>query len=182
MSEQQTQAWLDELCAALPAGALLERASFRGQHSLLVDPGLLVSVMKLLKDRGGFRYLADLTALDRLPREPRFLLVYHLWNHAERRLIRVKTEARGDPPTVLSVTALWTTANWHERECYDLFGVEFRGHPDLRRILTADGWVGHPLRKDYPTMGPPEVQNWVPPRYAPPVPAATPTGGEGAAS
>lgn len=167
MNEAQPETWLDQLCMALPQGAVLERECFRDQPSLAVNAAQLISVMRLLRDQGGFRYLCDITALDWYPKKTRFQVVYHLWNHAQRRLLRVKAMAPGDPPTVPSVTALWTTANWHERECYDFFGVEFRGHPDLKRILTPDGWQGHPLRKDYPTMGPPEVQDWVAPRVDP---------------
>jgi len=80
-------------------------------------------------------------------------------SHAEKRLIRVKTYAKGDPPHISSVVGLWSTANWHERECYDMFGIIFDGHPDLRRILLWEGFEGHPLRKDYPVEGKDEKRN-----------------------
>lgn len=120
----------------------------------------MIEVLKTLRDQFGYRYLIDVTAVDHLPNEPRFEVVYHLWCHAERRLIRVKTYALGDPPAVSSVVGLWSTANWHERECFDMFGIVFEGHPDLRRILLWEGFEGHPLRKDYPVEGKDEKRNY----------------------
>ncbi len=163
--EPEPEKWLDDVCQRISPEALVERRVFRGQAALTVDSAKLIRVMRNLRDQCSFDHLIDVTALDFLPREPRFQVVYHLWSHPQRRLLRVKAWAEGEPPAVRSLTALWSTADWHERECYDLFGIHFRGHPDLRRILTPEGWQGYPLRKDYPTEGPPEVQNWVPPRY-----------------
>jgi len=151
--------YTEKVLSALPKGAIKSVQEFRGQISLSVEPERIIDVLKLLRDRFGYRYLIDLTAVDHLPNEPRFEVVYHLWCHAEKRLIRVKSYAEGDPPHISSVVGLWSTANWHERECYDMFGIIFDGHPDLRRILLWEGFEGHPLRKDYPVEGRDEKRN-----------------------
>lgn len=147
-------AYVEEVVEGLPAGAVTQRESFRDQWAVTVRRDALAEVMEALRDRWGFRYLIDVTAVDFHPRNPRFQVVYHLWCHERNALLRVKTWVEGDPPSVPSMTALWSTANWHERECFDLFGILFDGHPDLRRILLPQSWEGHPLRKDYPTEGP----------------------------
>ncbi len=91
--------------------------------------------------------------MDRFPIEPRFEVNYHIVSLDRRERLRLKVKLNGSDPIVHSVTGVWPTANWHERESYDLFGIRFDGHPDLRRILMPDDWEGHPLRKDYPTEG-----------------------------
>jgi NADH-quinone oxidoreductase subunit C len=109
----------------------------------------------------GFGFLCFLTCVDHLatpvmpPPPARFELVYELRNMAERRLIRVRASIGDEPPVAPSVSAIFPNANWDEREVYDLFGIEFTGHPDLTRILMPDDWVGHPLRRDYPVGGEP---------------------------
>ncbi len=100
-----------------------------------------------------FNYLSDITAGDHFPIEPRFELNYHMLSIPRRNMLRVKVRVQGSDPVVESVTSVWPTANWHEREVFDLFGVRFEGHPDLRRILMPEDWEGHPLRKDYPVEG-----------------------------
>jgi NADH-quinone oxidoreductase subunit C len=100
-----------------------------------------------------FTFLSDVTGVDCFPREPRFELNYHLLSLARRERLRLKVRLNGAHPAVESVTPVWPTANWHEREVFDLFGVLFEGHPDLRRILMPEDWEGHPLRKDYPVEG-----------------------------
>ncbi len=151
---EETRSWLEEVLEGLPSEAVLEKGTFRGQWWVVVPWDRLLEVMKELRDRWGFRYLSDVTAVDYLPRRPRFQLVYHVWCHERSALLRVKTWAEADPPGVPSLTPLWSAAGWLEREVYDLFGIEFQGHPDLRRILLPPDWEGHPLRKDYPTEGP----------------------------
>lgn len=153
-SEALKTAYVEEVIEGLPAGAVTGRESFRDQWAVVVRTEALREVMEALRDRWGFRYLIDVTAVDFHPRIPRFQVVYHLWCHERNALLRVKTWVENDPPRVPSMTALWATANWHERECFDLFGIHFDGHPDLRRILLPETWEGHPLRKDYPTEGP----------------------------
>jgi NADH-quinone oxidoreductase subunit C len=127
-----------------------------GQLSIGVDKKMIVPVCQLLKEHpaGLFDYLADLCGVDYLgKREKRFQVVYNLYSISRNHRIRVKTDIDEADCTVDSVTGLWETANWHERELYDMFGIEVRGHPDLRRILMPDEWEGHPLRKDYPLQG-----------------------------
>lgn len=110
------------------------------------------SKAKLLHDEG-FTFLSDLCAVDYLAREPRFEVVYQLLNMVERTRLTVKVPVMaGDLPRVPTVVDIWPTANFHEREVYDMFGIVFDGHPDLCRILMPDEWEGHPLRKDY-SMG-----------------------------
>ncbi len=99
-------------------------------------------------------FLSDITGVDRFPVEPRFELNYHLVSIPHRAVLCLRVRAHGNDPVVPSVTTVWSTANWHEREIFDLFGVRFEGHPDLRRILMPEDWEGYPLRKDYPVEGP----------------------------
>ena len=93
------------------------------------------------------------TAVDRFPADPRFELVYHLHSIDRNERLRLKARISGADPVIESVTGVWRSANWYEREVFDLFGVRFTNHPDLRRILMPDDWEGHPLRKDYPITG-----------------------------
>jgi NADH-quinone oxidoreductase subunit C len=100
-----------------------------------------------------FSFLSDITTLDRFTIEPRFEVNYHLLSLDRRERVRLKVRLSGSDPSIHSVTTIWPTANWHERENFDLFGIRFEGHPDLRRILMPDDWEGYPLRKDYPVEG-----------------------------
>jgi NADH-quinone oxidoreductase subunit C len=97
--------------------------------------------------------LSTVTAVDRYPAEPRFEVVYHLHSIEPCQRLRLKCRVRGEDPVIESVSSVWRSANWYEREVFDLFGIKFVNHPDLRRILLPDDWEGHPLRKDYPVMG-----------------------------
>jgi len=97
--------------------------------------------------------LSTVTAVDRYPAEPRFEVVYHLNSLERKQWLRLKARIGGENPTIESVTSVWRGANWYEREVFDLFGIRFTGHPDLRRIMMPDDWEGHPLRKDYPITG-----------------------------
>ncbi len=118
---------------------------------LIVGKEELVAVMRELR-AAGFDFLLDLTAVDYPSRPQRFDVVYHLYSFGANQRLRVKTRtAEGEP--VPSMTVYWPSANWFEREVYDLFGVTFEGHPNLTRIVMPDDWVGHPLRKDYPIGG-----------------------------
>jgi NADH-quinone oxidoreductase subunit C len=129
---------------------ILSGQSFLDQATYTVSLGVLYEVLLHLRDDAAsdYDFLVDLTALDYLGDEKRFCLVYHLYSHKTKSLIRVRCGvAEGESaPSIISV---WRTANWMEREVFDLFGVDFSGHPDLKRILLPDGWHGHPLRKDY---------------------------------
>jgi NADH-quinone oxidoreductase subunit C len=94
-----------------------------------------------------------LTAVEWHPAEPRFEVVYHLHSVENNERLRLKCRLAGNAAEIDSVTSVWRSANWHEREVFDLFGIVFRGHPDLRRIMLPEDWEGHPLRKDYPVYG-----------------------------
>ncbi len=137
--------------------AALSIKSFRNETTILVRLGDIVRVCRHLKEDPDLRYdfLSDLTAVDRLGEHPRFEVVYHLYSLQFKRRIRLKVQVE-EGEAVPSVTPVWGTANWHEREVFDLFGIGFDGHPDPRRILMPEGWGGHPLRKDYPVQASPK--------------------------
>jgi NADH-quinone oxidoreductase subunit C len=101
----------------------------------------------------GYNFLDDLTAVDWYPSSPRFQLSYHILSHSHKEYIRLRVLLPGENPTVESMTSVWPSANYYEREVFDLFGIHFEGHPNLRRIMLPDEWEGHPLRKDYPVEG-----------------------------
>ncbi len=124
--------------------------SFLNQPTYTVSVDCLYDVMVELKDSDDldFDYLIDLTALDYLGDEQRFCMVYHLYSYKHDRLIRIKARI-SEEEVAPSVTSVWKTADWMEREVYDMFGIEFSGHENLKRILLPDDWHGHPLRKDY---------------------------------
>lgn len=116
-----------------------------------VEKDYLLAVMEFLKAKPqDYAMLLDLTCVDYLGEEPRFEMVYHLFSLSSNRRLRVKARVSEKDLRIASLTPLWKNANWLEREVYDLFGVEFIGHPDMRRIFMYDGFEGHPLRKDYP--------------------------------
>lgn len=121
-----------------------------GLTMLVIRKEDLLEVLRLAKEELGFNVLYDLTAADYLEREPFFHVIYllHAPEHLEKLLIKVKLER--DEPVLPSVTGLWPVANWFERELYDFYGIRFEGHPNLKRLLMPEEWIGHPLRKDYP--------------------------------
>lgn len=116
----------------------------------VVDAGAIVDVCRFLRDEPGleFEVLSDLTALD-WPKEEKIQVVYHLYSYPYKHQIVLKVDLPRDNPTVRTVEGVWKVANWFEREVFDLFGVVFEGHSDLRRIMLPEDWIGHPLRKDY---------------------------------
>ena len=125
-----------------------------GEVTVTVPAAEVANVCGFLKKTHGFDMLADLCGCDRGPEEdPRFEVNYHLFSTTHFNRIRIKVELSEDSPNVESVTSVWRTANWHERETYDLVGIVFDGHPDLRRILLPSDFDGHALRKDYPLRG-----------------------------
>jgi NADH-quinone oxidoreductase subunit C len=101
----------------------------------------------------GYNFFEDVTAVDWFPSSPRFQLSYHILSHPMKERIRLRVLLDGEAPAVDSITPVWPGANFYEREVFDLFGILFEGHPNLRRILMPDDWQGHPLRKDYPVEG-----------------------------
>ena len=127
----------------------------RGEVTVIVDPEEVVAALRFLRDEPGLElgWLADLSATDWPGREPRFWVAYHLFSMAHRHRVRVKAGLPAEEPRIASVVELYPTADWQEREVYDMDGVVFEGHPDLRRILMPDDWEGHPLRKDYALGG-----------------------------
>ena len=136
---------------------------FHGQVSATVKKERIKEMMRYLHDTPdlAFDYLQDLCGVDYLgKKETRFEVVYQLYSLKHRHSIRVKAEVPEDDCSIESVVDIWKGADWHERECYDLFGVKFTGHPDLRRILLPEDWEGHPLRKDYPLKSDLGEQEW----------------------
>ena len=135
--------------------AVAEVIDFRGETTVVVPRQHLARVSEYLAVQPGllFSFLSDVTAVDRFPLEPRFEVNYQLLSLERRERLRLQVRLAGTEPAVASVTPIWPTANWHEREVFDLFGIRFEGHPDLTRILMPDDWDGHPLRKDYPVEG-----------------------------
>lgn len=133
---------------------------------IVVDAAAVHDVLQTLRDDEGlaFDVLADVSAVDWLPRTPRYDLNYHLYSLRRNVRVRVKVRLDGPDPAVASCVDIWPTANWQEREVYDLMGVSFTGHPDLRRIIMPDEWIGHPHRKDYPLGGVP-VEYKIEPAY-----------------
>src|SRR5271155_65148 len=134
------------------AQAVAEVIEFRGETTVLVPREHLRRAGEFLASEPSLRFsfLSDITTVDRFPLEPRFEVNYHLLSLDRRERLRLKVRVTGSEAAVPSVVSVWPTANWHERENFDLFGIRFEGHPDLRRILMPDDWEGHPLRKDYP--------------------------------
>jgi len=148
----------DALAAALP-GQVLEATTAFGELTLVVEPAGILDVLRHLRDDPSclFYCLIDITAVDFPSREQRFEVVYHLLSPRHVRRVRVKCAADEETPT-LSAIPVFAGAGWYEREVYDMFGIVFSGHPDLRRLLTDYGFEGHPLRKDFPMTGYVEVR------------------------
>ena len=133
-----------------------EAAEFRGEISLWVsDAERIAEVCSFAKEDFGFDYLVDATSIDNYGEDPRFTIVYHVYGYGHHRSLRLKTNVSEEKGELPSVTGVWRTADWHEREIYDMMGIRFRGHPDLRRILMWDGYPYFPLRKDFPLSGRP---------------------------
>ncbi len=118
-----------------------------------IAPGSIVEALRRVKKDLQFERLTSVTGVDRYPAEPRFEIVYHLQAIAKKQRLRLKARVASDPCEIESATSVYRSANWYERETFDLFGVRFAGHPDLTRIVMPDDWEGHPLRKDYPVTG-----------------------------
>jgi NADH dehydrogenase I D subunit len=159
---------VDALRAQLP-GAVLERREFRGELAVVLRPADLLTACKYLRDEPSLAYdlcifvsVVDQLDADLLPddkgsttRSSRFVAVYQLYSLTHQHRLRLHVPLAGDAPVVDSVASVWQAADWHEREAYDMFGIQFRGHPELRRILMPFDWTGHPLRKDYALGGEP---------------------------
>ena len=132
---------------------ILLKNSFRDELSLTVSKDSLIEIMTFCKKDLGFDYLVDLTAVDNLGTNPRYEVVYELYSYSDSCHLRIKVGVDESEREVSSVVGLWPTANWHEREAFDMIGVTFSGHPDMRRILMWEGYPYYPLRKDFPLAG-----------------------------
>jgi NADH-quinone oxidoreductase subunit C len=141
--------------------AISEIVEFRGETTIVVPREFLRAAAERCRADAKlqFNLLTDATCVDRYPVEPRFELNYHLVSIPRRDKVRLRVRVSGDDPVVDSLVPVWPGANWLEREMFDLFGIRFSGHPDLRRILLPDDWEGHPLRRDYPVVGFRDVPN-----------------------
>lgn len=143
---------MESLRESLPQ-ALLACWQEHGQWIARMEPGTIREACEFLKREHQFNRLAGVTAVDWYPLEPRFEVVYFLHSIPRNLRLRLKCALPGTDPEIDSVTGVWRSANWYEREVFDLFGIRFRGHPNLKRILLPEDWEGHPLRKDYPIHG-----------------------------
>lgn len=134
-------------------GVVLSKKEFRGETSVTVKAESVREVAQFLRDTLGFDYMIDLATVDHFETEPRWEVVYELYSMSAARHLRVKFTLPEAEPEAPTVSDLWPTADWHEREAYDMMGIRFKGHPDLRRILMWDGYPHYPLRKDFPLEG-----------------------------
>jgi NADH-quinone oxidoreductase subunit C len=135
--------------------AIEEVIEFRGETTFVLQRKVLRAVAERCRDHAELRFnlLTDATCVDRYPHEPRFELNYHLVSIPRRERVRLQVRLSGTDPVIESLVPIWPGANWLEREIFDLFGIRFTSHPDLRRILLPEDWEGYPLRRDYPVEG-----------------------------
>ena|ERR1035441_4871240 len=132
--------------------ALTDAKFDRNELTLTIDEGQLRAAAATVQG-AGYNFFEDMTAVDWFPSSPRFQLSYHILSHSFKEHIRLRVLVEERSSSIDSITPVWPAANYYEREVLDLFGVRFEGHPNLRRIMMPDEWVGHPLRKDYPVEG-----------------------------
>ena len=163
MPEQGQNAVLAKLIERFGDAVVSTHSDF-GDDTALVRRERIVEICTFLRDDPDclFDFAMDLTGVDYLGESPRFEVVYHLYSLEKKRRVRIKARLHEDDPTIDSVVSVWPGLNWYEREAYDMYGIVFRSHPNLKRILMYEAFVGHPLRKDYPkakrqpTVGPQE--------------------------
>lgn len=149
---------MDEVVNKLEArfpGVVLERKEFRGETSLTIKTESAREVAMFCRDTLGFDYLVDLATIDHFQTEPRWEVVYELYSMSANVHLRLKYTLPEDEPEAPTVSDIWPTADWHEREAFDMMGIRFKDHPDLRRILMWEGYPYYPLRKDFPLEGKP---------------------------
>jgi NADH-quinone oxidoreductase subunit C len=132
---------------------LQSKTEFRGETTYTISATDLREIAKFCRDKLSFDYLLDITSIDNFGEEPRFEIIYHLYSMPNAASLRLKLKRSEEPGAIETVSDIWPTANWHEREIYDMMGIKFDGHPDLRRILMWDGYPYFPLRKDFPLAG-----------------------------
>jgi NADH-quinone oxidoreductase subunit C len=153
--------WEAELVTRLRSqygSGVKEASTYLGQKYLVVDSSIVYEILVRMRQDELFDYCVDITAVHYPKREAQFEIVYILYSFHHNQRVRVKTQIK-DGEHLRTAVEIWETANWLEREVFDMFGIEFDGHPDLKRILLPDGWKGHPLRKDYPILQ--QDQEWV---------------------
>ena len=153
LSDELTQRPAIAALAARNPQAVLEGSLAFGEATLILDPATIVEVCRFLKSEQKFVRLVSVTAVDWHPVEPRFEVVYQLHSIERNDRLRLKCRVSGDAAQIDSVCEVWAGANWYEREIFDLFGIQFRNHPNLTRIMMPENWQGHPLRRDYPVHG-----------------------------
>ena len=152
MSEA-TKRFVQKIKRAFPKIAVAE-TEFRGEWTLpILDSGRIAEVCQFAKTELGFDYLVDISSVDNYGEDPRFEIVYELYSYASQSHLRIVIQVSEEGAEAPSVTSVWRAANWHEREIYDMMGIRFSGHPDLRRILMWEGYPYYPLRKDFPLAG-----------------------------
>ena len=134
---------------------VLKKTEFRGETTLHVERAEIKNLGRFCKDELGFTYLLDLSGVDNFGEEPRFEVVYELYHFGDGLHLRLKISVSEDELEVPTVSDIWATADWHEREAWDMYGIKFAEHPDLTRILMWEGYPFHPLRKDFPLAGRP---------------------------
>ncbi len=163
MAEEKKSAVLEALVGKFGDDIVSTHSDF-GDDTALVRRERIVEICTFLRDDPGLRFdfAMDLTGVDYLGEEPRFEVVYHLYSLEKKHRVRIKTRVPEEDPVIDSVITVWAGMDWYEREAYDMYGIVFRNHPNLKRILMYESFVGHPLRKDYPkakrqpTIGPDE--------------------------
>lgn len=139
------------LLTTLP-DAILDAVFDRSELTLTIAKDQIRDAARIVQ-QAGYNFLEDVTCVDWYPSEPRFHVVYHILSHSLKERVRLVAQVESVDPTIDSITSVWPSANFYEREVWDLFGVRFNGHPNLRRIMMPEEWHGHPLRKDYPVEG-----------------------------
>jgi NADH-quinone oxidoreductase subunit C len=149
MTSQET---LESLSSSF-SERIQDKTEFRGEATCTIAASDLREIMKFCRDKLSFDYLIDITSIDNFGEDPRFEILYHLYSMPHAVHLRLKLKVPEEAGAVDTVSDIWPTANWHEREIYDMMGVKFIGHPDLRRILMWDGYPFFPLRKDFPLEG-----------------------------
>jgi NADH-quinone oxidoreductase subunit C len=142
----------EKMSSAFPA-AIIDQSRFRDECTLRLQASALRDVCLHARDILGFNYLIDVSSVDHFGNEPRYEVVYELYSMKDGVHLRLKISVSEDNCTVPTVSDIWPTADWHEREVYDMMGIQFSNHPDMRRILMWDGYPYHPLRKDFPLQG-----------------------------
>jgi NADH-quinone oxidoreductase subunit C len=147
-----SQEIFDSLGKSFPE-KIQQKIEFRGETTYTISASDLCEIAKFCRDHLSFDYLLDITSIDNFGEEPRFEIVYHLYSMPHALHLRLKLKLSEEVGAVDTVSNIWPTANWHEREIYDMMGIKFNGHPDLRRILMWDGYPYFPLRKDFPLAG-----------------------------